>query len=333
METDDDREAGAQPSTPSNTPLTQSTTDQSQWTEDKEQILLGPYEYIANQPGKDLRSQFISAFNMWLNVPGKSLEVIIGVIKMLHNASLLVDDVEDFSVLRRGIPVANSIFGIAQTINSANYVYFRALSELASLDNPELLKIFTSELLNLHRGQGLDLYWRDSLICPSECEYMEMVDYKTGGLFRLAVRLMQAQSQIPIDCSPLVTTIGQMFQILDDYLNLSSTGDYSALKGFCEDLTEGKFSFPMIHAIRADPSNHVLINILRLRTTDQEVKKYALGYIESVGSLKYSEDVIKGLKEKAEHLIDDIESQLGQESCVGEGANAVRKLLKNLSVR
>lgn len=106
-----------------------------------------------------------------------------------------VDDVEDLSVLRRGIPVANSIFGVAQTINSANYVYFKALSELRTLGNPELVEIFTTELLNLHIGQGLDLHWRDNLICPSESDYLEMVDHKTGGLLRLAVRLMQAQSQ------------------------------------------------------------------------------------------------------------------------------------------
>lgn len=42
----------------------------------------------------------------------------------------------------------------------------------------------------------MDLYWRDSLICPSEADYLEMVGNKTGGLFRLAVRLMQAESGV-----------------------------------------------------------------------------------------------------------------------------------------
>lgn len=107
-----------------------------------------------------------------------------------------VDDVEDSSVLRRGIPVANSIFGVAQTINSANYVYFRALQDLALMGNPKLIEIYTEELLNLHRGQGMDLYWRDSLTCPSEADYLEMVGNKTGGLFRLAIKLMQAESAV-----------------------------------------------------------------------------------------------------------------------------------------
>lgn len=92
------------------------------------------------------------------------------------------------------MPVAHSIYGTAQTINSANYVYFLALRELSRLRNPKTIEIYTEELLNLHRGQGMDLFWRDTLTCPSEADYLEMVDNKTGGLFRLAVKLMQAES-------------------------------------------------------------------------------------------------------------------------------------------
>jgi geranylgeranyl diphosphate synthase type 3 len=105
-----------------------------------------------------------------------------------------IDDIEDFSKLRRGFPVAHSIFGIPQTINSANYTFFQAQSELLKLRKPEAVEIFTEELLRLHRGQGMDLYWRDSSICPSEEEYLEMVSNKTGGLFRLAIKLIQLES-------------------------------------------------------------------------------------------------------------------------------------------
>lgn len=114
-----------------------------------------------------------------------------------------VDDVEDNSLLRRGIPVAHSIFGTAQTINSANYVYFGALQELMKLSNPQAIQIFTDELCNLHRGQGMDLFWRDTLTCPNEDDYLEMVGNKTGGLFRLAVQLMQVESSSTMYKSPL----------------------------------------------------------------------------------------------------------------------------------
>lgn len=167
----------------------------SSWSDDKEKILQGPYEYLSAQPGKEIRAQLISAFNEWLEVPPENLEIITKVVGMLHTSSLLVDDVEDSSLLRRGLPVAHSIFGTAQTINSANYIYFCALQELQKLSNPKAITIYTEELLNLHRGQGMDLFWRDTLTCPTEEDYLEMVGNKTGGLFRLAIKLMQAESK------------------------------------------------------------------------------------------------------------------------------------------
>ncbi|KAH6876019.1 hypothetical protein J4E91_001890 [Alternaria rosae] len=301
------------------------------WTESKERILLGPYDYLYGHPGKDIRSQCIAAFNLWLKVPPERLEIITKVVGMLHTASLLVDDVEDSSILRRGIPVAHSIFGTPQTINSANYVYFRALSLLLSMNNPKLIEIFTEELLNLHRGQGMDLYWRDTLTCPSEADYLEMVGNKTGGLFRLAIKLMQAESHTDIDCTPLVSTIGLLFQILDDHLNLSPTSGYTTLKGLCEDLTEGKFSFPVIHAIRADPSNQILINILKQKTTDEEVKRYALRYMESKGSFEYSKGVIEELRGKTEEHVRRVEMELGVDG--KEGADALRVMLERLVLK
>jgi geranylgeranyl diphosphate synthase type 3 len=59
------------------------------WTQEKERILLGPYDYLYGHPGKDIRSQCIAAFNLWLKVPPERLEVITRVVGMLHTASLL----------------------------------------------------------------------------------------------------------------------------------------------------------------------------------------------------------------------------------------------------
>ena len=134
-----------------------------------------------------------------------------------------VDDIQDNSRLRRGSPAAHSIFGVAQIINSANYVYFLAQHELLRLKQwPVALKIFNEELLNLHRGQGMELYWRDSLTVPTEEEYLHMISNKTGGLFRLALKLMQAVSKTNIDVLPLAEVLGLIFQIQDDYKNISS---------------------------------------------------------------------------------------------------------------
>lgn len=297
----------------------QSTESASQ----KEQILLGPFDYMMNHPGKDIRRHLIAAFNAWLQVPPASLEIITKVIGMLHTASLLIDDVEDNSLLRRGIPVAHSIFGTAQTINSANYVYFQGLQELLKLGNQEIVRIYAEELCNLHKGQGMDLYWRDTLTCPSEEDYLEMVGNKTGGLFRLAIKFMQAESLTNgTDYIPLVSVIGLLFQIRDDYLNLHSE-TYTSNKGLCEDLTEGKFSFPIIHAIRKEPGNKQLVNILRQKTTDEEVKKYAVKYMEERGSFEYCKARLRELREKAEEMIEVVDEGRGK----GGGVKGILDLM------
>jgi geranylgeranyl diphosphate synthase type 3 len=112
---------------------------------------------------------------------------------------------------------------VAQTINSANYTYFEAMEELYKLRTfIPALKIFNEEMLNLHRGQGMDLFWRDTLTIPTEDDYLKMVSNKTGGLFRLALRLMMTASPTPHDLLPLSEIIGRLFQIQDDYRNLCS---------------------------------------------------------------------------------------------------------------
>ncbi|TPX13259.1 uncharacterized protein E0L32_006232 [Thyridium curvatum] len=294
------------------------------WSEDKERVLCGPFDYLYGQKGKEFRTQLISAFNVWLDVPDESLQVITRVIGMLHTASLLVDDVEDFSSLRRGLPVAHAIFGVPQTINSANYIYFLALQELQRLRNQKVLSIFAEELLNLHRGQGMDLYWRDSLTCPTEDDYLEMVGNKTGGLFRLGIKLMQAESRSLVDCVPLANLIGLVFQIQDDYRNLFSK-EYSDNKGMCEDLTEGKFSFPVIHSIRTDPANLQLLNILKQKTTDEEVKRYAVSYMEGTGSFEYTRRVLDVLIARARKMTEEIDDGKG----LGKG---IHKILDKMVV-
>ena len=59
------------------------------WTPDKEKIVLGPYDYMYDRPGKDIRKQLMTAFNLWLKVPDDRLAIISKVIAMLHTASLL----------------------------------------------------------------------------------------------------------------------------------------------------------------------------------------------------------------------------------------------------
>ncbi|KAL1601391.1 geranylgeranyl pyrophosphate synthetase [Paraconiothyrium brasiliense] len=293
------------------------------WTDKKEQTIRNPYNYIASQPGKEFRTLLLNALNAWLEVPEGSLAVITDVVRMLHTASLIIDDIQDHSALRRGLPTAHKIFGIAQTINAGNYVYFLALRELGKLSNPAAaIEIYTTEMLYLHRGQGMDLFWRDTLACPTEDDYLEMVSNKTGGLFRLAVKLMQSESTRSLDCMPLVQLLGLIFQIADDYRNLSNP-DYTQKKGLCEDLTEGKFSFPVIHSIRSDPTNQQLLHVLAQKTDDVDMKRSAVKYIESTGSLDYTKRVVDELIGRAKVVADGIDQGHGK----SEGIYAVLEKL------
>ncbi|KAK6488810.1 geranylgeranyl pyrophosphate synthase [Huso huso] len=270
-----------------------------------ERILLEPYKYLLQLPGKQVRTKLSQAFNHWLNVPEDKIQVIIEVTEMLHNASLLIDDIEDNSKLRRGFPVAHSIYGIPSVINSANYVYFLGLERVLTLQHPQAVHVFTRQLLELHRGQGLDIHWRDTYTCPTEQEYRNMVLQKTGGLFGLAVGLMQLFSSYRRNLKPLLDTLGLFFQIRDDYANLSSK-EYSENKSFCEDLTEGKFSFPTIHAIWTCPESTQVQNILRQRTENVDIKRYCVDYLEKVGSFAYTRQTLRDLEAESYRLIEDL---------------------------
>jgi len=216
---------------------------------------------------------------------------------MLHNASLLVDDIEDDSVLRRGLPVAHSIYGTASTINSANYVYFLGLQKVLALGDSGAVAVFSEQMLELHRGQGLDIHWRDTNTCPSEQQYRAMVIQKTGGLFGLATRLMQLFSKSKADFTAITATLGLYFQIRDDYANLCLK-EYTSKKTFCDDLSEGKFSFPIIHAIGTRRCEEVMY-ILRKRPKEEELKKYCVSLLEKCGSLDYTRAAMTQLEADA----------------------------------
>lgn len=281
--------------------LWQAYSDQTMQQHEREAEVLEPMQYLSQIPGKNVRATLIDCFQTWLQIPAEKIAIIKEIIASLHNASLLVDDIEDNSKLRRGVPVAHSIYGVAMTINCANYVYFLALEQCQRLDSPLAMQFFVSELLNLHRGQGQDILWREQCRCPTEEQYRKMVIDKTGGLFRLAVGLMQAFSvaapREQVDYTPLLNLLGLYFQIRDDFLNMASA-QYMQSKSFCEDLTEGKFSFPIIHAVATRPNDHRLLSILRQRTEDVEIKKHALEWLSQCGSLEYTRRVLRSLKQQ-----------------------------------
>lgn len=286
---------------------------------EKKVLLQGPYEYHMTRQGKCLREKFTRIVGRQLKVETEVAKIVTNVLSTLHNASLLVDDIEDGSNLRRGQQAAYLKFGIPLTLNAANWKYFDALSTLMTLSETRgvmvetdavlsVVRIFSEEMRNAHRGQALDIYWRESLKCPSEKDYEKMISLKTTTLFRAAYRMLAvfASSSSGGDDDDLrwhrlIKTMGLFFQIRDDVANLVL---YADQKGFCDDIEEGKFSFPMVLAVKSplagteDSAERLLAIMRKGKNRKKELKYDALQCLDRCGALKGSMDRLRDLRKE-----------------------------------
>ncbi|KAK8067601.1 geranylgeranyl diphosphate synthase [Apiospora saccharicola] len=310
-------------------------------------LVLEPYQYVSSLPSKGIRDIAIDGINLWLGVSPKSTAIIRNVVGTIHNSSIMLDDLQDGSQLRRGRPATHVVFGMSQTINSATFQYVQAIAELQNLANPLCLGIFIDEMSSLFVGQGLDLYWTNKGQCPSVGDYLQMVDgsrtppspqgrtphtvqnrltgtvLETGGLFRLLVRLMTAESKSSShnDQRPsfdrLCRLLGRYFQIRDDYQNLVSD-EYATQKGFCEDLDEGKFSLPLIHALahtdgaQAEQLQEILSERRIKGKCTVEHKRLVLARMHDAGSLDYVLHVLQMLDARLDREVEQLERAFDQ---------------------
>ncbi len=181
-------------------------------------------------------------------------------VEFVHTASLIHDDIEDNSDLRRGKPAAHCIYGQDVALNAGSWLYFQAAQCIfqsamdSSLQNALLREYFT-QVRRLHLGQSLDISWhnKDDFI-PSVNQYLGMTRLKTGTLAFLASKIgfiAGGGSQDEADIlAEEAATIGVGFQILDDVINLT-TGIKGKSKG--DDIVEGKKSLPVIYFLQDHP--------------------------------------------------------------------------------
>ncbi|XP_011702481.1 PREDICTED: geranylgeranyl pyrophosphate synthase-like, partial [Wasmannia auropunctata] len=114
--------------------------------------------------------------------------------------------------MREDSPVTHSIYGLASTINAANYVQFVAFEKVANL-HPAATKIFIEEMMECYRSQGIEIYLTDNFICPTEKDYKIMTARKSSWMVKLGVRLMKLFSTYEEDTSSLISTFGMYYQI------------------------------------------------------------------------------------------------------------------------
>ncbi|TGO90136.1 hypothetical protein BPOR_0077g00090 [Botrytis porri] len=295
---------------------------------DTDKIVVEPYKYISSLPASNSRNALLDALNCWYFVPHESLEIIRHVIGIIHNTSLILDDIEDNSPTRRGYPSAHEVFGISQAINSATYQYVKCLEFVMALSK-ESINCFTHTLSQLHIGQSQDLHWTFHCKCPSLEEYFKQTEDKTGGLIRMAAGMMRAEAtkNRDVDADILMRKLGKYYQLRDDYIDLipSSKGEDKNLDTVYNDLDQGSFTLPIIHALGkgAENGDAKLLNILRSRKWNgrkmsAEMKKLAITEMENMGSFNYAKDLLNDLHVNTEHEL---------EKMAGSGENWILRLM------
>ena len=164
-------------------------------------------------------------------------------VERVHMATLVHDDLIDGAPLRRGRPTTWSTDGAVAARATGDYLFARALSELATTGEVEAPAILAEAAVALSRGEALQRRQRHDPVTPIE-SYLDRCALKTGKLFEAACRLAGGSG-------PFGLALGIAFQIADDILDCTGdAADTGKVPG--TDLREGTPTLPLILAARED---------------------------------------------------------------------------------
>jgi geranylgeranyl pyrophosphate synthase len=224
--------------------------------------------------------------------------------EVIHNGTLMVDDIEDASEFRRGKPCIYKIYGLDIAINAGNAMYYLPLLPLIKnkekIASEKLLKvyeIYVQEMISISFGQATDIAWHRSLANADkidEKDYLQMCAYKTGTLARMAARiaavLADANVELVEKLGRFAESIGIAFQIQDDVLDLRSADFAEKKGGRGKDVTEGKRSLVVIHTLKLANAQDKkrLVEILNMHTTEQKLVDEAIKIMEKYDSIDYA---------------------------------------------
>ncbi|MGQ9530521.1 MAG: polyprenyl synthetase family protein [Candidatus Bathycorpusculaceae bacterium] len=249
--------------------------------------------------------------------------------EVIHNGTLMVDDIEDASEFRRGKPCTYKIYGLDIAINAGNSMYYLPLLLLMKNKDkirPEKLcriyEIYVQEMISLSMGQAMDIAWHRDMANADKIEekdYLQMCAYKTGTLARMSAKiaavLADANEELTNKLGRFAESIGIAFQMQDDILDL--TGEEFAEKkgGRGKDITEGKRSLIVIHTLKVAKAQDKqrLIEILKMHTSDQKLRDEAIKIMEKYNSIKYVKNfarkIVKESWKEAEKLLPDSDAK------------------------
>jgi geranylgeranyl pyrophosphate synthase len=168
-------------------------------------------------------------------------------IELVHNATLVHDDLVDSAPMRRGRPTAWHAHGEHAAVTAGDYLFARGFAELAGAGDVEGVCILSEACLALVRGEAMQrrqLHRADT----SVDDYLERISLKTGKLFEAACLLGSRDERL----GRFGLLLGTAFQIADDILDCTGealeTGKVTGT-----DLREGTPTLPLLLAAAADP--------------------------------------------------------------------------------
>ena len=266
------------------------------------------YRYHMATGGKRLRAVLPLLVAEALGAPPERLVPFGAACEVLHNATLIHDDLQDGDTLRRGEQTVWRRFGAAAAINLGDAMFYYTLLLLGRLDAPvarreAVTRRVLLETLRVIDGQQRELELADEEL-PALADYAAAIEGKTSGLFALplagAAALCGAPPKLVSGLEEAARHMGALFQIQDDLLDLF--GD----KGRQErgsDLREGKPSVLVVHALShaADDERRWLRDLLRAEDrggAPGEVSQ-AIALFERAGSVTFAVEEMARRKEQA----------------------------------
>ncbi|MDD5317734.1 MAG: polyprenyl synthetase family protein [Candidatus ainarchaeum sp.] len=245
---------------------------------------------------------------------GKSVLGIGAAIELFHNFSLLHDDIEDCSEVRRGEPCMYKKYGIPLAINAGDGLFMNVWQEILDSGLPperivEVQRVLNNAFMRVLEGQAVELNWyRESRLDISEDEYMGMIAGKTGALISascgVGALIGGASAEQGKALSDFGMAVGLAFQIQDDVLNLVGKEEKYG-KEIGGDISEGKRSLITIRALSraSGRQRERLSEILLARTKDQKEIAEAIAICRETGAIDYAAGKAKDMVGKAKEGI------------------------------
>ena len=249
--------------------------------------------------------------------------------EVIHNGTLIIDDIEDASDLRRGKPCTYKIYGEDIAVNAGNTMYYLPLLPLLEKRaqiQPEKLRdiyeVYVQEMINLSMGQAMDIAWHRGIANADEVgeeDYLQMCAYKTGTLARMSAKLAAvlagASKELVEKLGHFAESIGVAFQMQDDVLDLIGKEFAEKKGGRGQDITEGKRTLMVIHTLKiaSNADKGRLIQILKMHTSDKALRNEAVFIMQKYNAIEYvrqmSAQIVEESWKEAERLLQSSEAK------------------------